>query len=34
MNGPILGNQMVQNGTSDKFTTMDPDGIQIVIRTK
>ena len=34
MNDPISENQMVQNDASDKFTTMDPDGIQIVIRTK
>jgi len=34
MNDPTLGNQMVQNGATNKFTTMDPDGIQIVIRTK
>ena len=35
MNDPTTGNQMAQNGTSNnKFTIMDPDGIQIVIRTK
>ena len=35
MNDPTTGNQMAQNGPSNnKFTIMDPDGIQIVIRTK
>jgi len=31
---PSTGNQMVQNGSSNEFTIMDPDGIHIVIRTK
>jgi len=34
MNDPASGNQMVQNGAIEKFTLIDPDGIQIIIRTK
>jgi hypothetical protein len=34
MNDRTMANQMVQNGPGNKFTIMDPDGIQIVIRAK
>ena len=31
---PTSENQMADNGATNEFTIMDPDGIQIVIRTK
>jgi len=34
MNNPTSGSKIVQNDATDKFTIMDPDGIQIIIRTK
>lgn len=34
INDPTSENQLVQNGSNNKFTIMDPDRIQIVIRTE
>jgi catechol 2,3-dioxygenase len=34
MNNPTSENRMVHNDATDKFTIMDPDRIQIIIRTK
>jgi catechol 2,3-dioxygenase len=34
MNNRTSENKMVHNGAIDKFTIMDPDGIQIILRTK
>ena len=34
MNNPTSENKMVHDDSTDKFTIMDPDGIQIIIRTK
>jgi len=34
MNNPTSENKVMHNGAMDKFTIMDPDGIQIIIRTK